>query len=197
MHFSSFAKLSLFQLQDMFVEMANLGCSSGPNTFHTISQVIHTIHAICSDFIEMLEKEKRRHGVLCRRSWSFMFHFWSNFCRWWKVEWERLEELPSLFDFCFARLFTGIERTLWLIAFAAALWSIWLARNELVFNDKSLPATDILFYSRIRALMWSKVAVEASFTNEVEWWTNPTGCLSSEGSLILFLILARLFELVE
>ncbi|KAK8661897.1 hypothetical protein V6N13_091485 [Hibiscus sabdariffa] len=131
---------------------------------------------------------------------SRSLHFvYSSYALHWltKVEWERLEELPSLFDFCFARLFTGIERTLWLIAFAAALWSIWLARNELVFNDKSLPATDILFYSRIRALMWSKVAVEASFTNEVEWWTNPTGCLSSEGSLILFLILARLFELVE
>ncbi|KAL4388377.1 hypothetical protein GQ457_09G025350 [Hibiscus cannabinus] len=27
--------------------------------------------------------------------------------------------------------------------------------------------------------MWSKVAVKASFTNEVEWWTNPAGCLSS------------------
>ncbi|KAK8998915.1 hypothetical protein V6N11_070098 [Hibiscus sabdariffa] len=39
---------------DMFREMgptcikvADLGCSSGPNTFHTISQVIHTIHGIC------------------------------------------------------------------------------------------------------------------------------------------------------
>ncbi|KAK8661890.1 hypothetical protein V6N13_091478 [Hibiscus sabdariffa] len=29
------------------VKMADLGCSSGPNTFHTISQVIHTIHGIC------------------------------------------------------------------------------------------------------------------------------------------------------
>ncbi|KAK8643807.1 hypothetical protein V6N13_013084 [Hibiscus sabdariffa] len=27
--------------------------------------------------------------------------------------------------------------------------------------------------------MWSKVTVKASFTNEVEWWTNPAGCLRS------------------
>ncbi|KAL4385885.1 hypothetical protein GQ457_09G031410 [Hibiscus cannabinus] len=69
------------------VKMADLGCSSGPNTFHTVSQVIHTIHGICMrqqselpefevllndlpqndfnsvfksvpDFIERLEKEK-------------------------------------------------------------------------------------------------------------------------------------------
>ncbi|KAE8690330.1 hypothetical protein F3Y22_tig00110895pilonHSYRG00073 [Hibiscus syriacus] len=41
-------------VRDMFKEMApacikvaDLGCSSGPNTFHTISQVIDTIHGIC------------------------------------------------------------------------------------------------------------------------------------------------------
>ncbi|KAE8726877.1 hypothetical protein F3Y22_tig00005974pilonHSYRG00331 [Hibiscus syriacus] len=41
-------------IRDMFKEMAptcikvaDLGCSSGPNTFHTISQVINTIHRIC------------------------------------------------------------------------------------------------------------------------------------------------------
>ncbi|KAE8734649.1 hypothetical protein F3Y22_tig00000738pilonHSYRG00152 [Hibiscus syriacus] len=41
-------------IRDMFKEMgpacikvADLGCSSGPNTFHTISQLIDTIHGIC------------------------------------------------------------------------------------------------------------------------------------------------------
>ncbi|KAL4387872.1 hypothetical protein GQ457_09G025360 [Hibiscus cannabinus] len=107
-HEISYANNSLFQktviskvtpiieesVTDMFremspscVKMADLGCSSGPNTFHTISQVIHTIHGICKrqqselpefevllndlpqndfnsvfksvpDFIERLEKEK-------------------------------------------------------------------------------------------------------------------------------------------
>ncbi|KAL4387150.1 hypothetical protein GQ457_09G025510 [Hibiscus cannabinus] len=107
-HEISYANNSLFQktviskvtpiieesVKDMFremspscVKMADLGCSSGPNTFHTISQVIHTIHGICKrqqselpefevllndlpqndfnsvfksvpDFIERLEKEK-------------------------------------------------------------------------------------------------------------------------------------------
>ncbi|KAK8661907.1 hypothetical protein V6N13_091495 [Hibiscus sabdariffa] len=67
-HEISYANNSLFQktviskvtpiieesVTDMFremsppcVKMADLGCSSGPNTFHTISQVIHTIHGIC------------------------------------------------------------------------------------------------------------------------------------------------------
>ncbi|KAK8617081.1 hypothetical protein V6N13_117049 [Hibiscus sabdariffa] len=32
----------------------------------------------------------------------------------------------------------------------------------------------------MRALLWSKAAVKASFSNEVEWWTNPSGCLFSE-----------------
>ncbi|KAK8693970.1 hypothetical protein V6N13_071536 [Hibiscus sabdariffa] len=75
--------------------------------------------------------------------------------------------------------FIGLEKTLWLIDVASALWSIWLAQNELVFNDKFMTVSDILFCSKLRALMWIKVDVKASFSNELEWWINPSGCLFS------------------
>ncbi|KAK8582698.1 hypothetical protein V6N13_069470 [Hibiscus sabdariffa] len=39
-------------------------------------------------------------------STRFMFHFWSNFCLWWKVDWEGVNGISNFIDFCFARPFT-------------------------------------------------------------------------------------------
>ncbi|MBA0654615.1 hypothetical protein Goklo_021583 [Gossypium klotzschianum] len=36
----------------------------------------------------------------------------------------------------------------------AACWSVWLARNKLVFERKWSTTNSLLFHSKMRALMW-------------------------------------------
>ncbi|MFQ6661659.1 hypothetical protein Gotur_029752, partial [Gossypium turneri] len=42
----------------------------------------------------------------------------------------------------------------WLISVTATCWSVWLARNELVFERKWSTANNLLFHSKMQALMW-------------------------------------------
>ncbi|KAL4323810.1 hypothetical protein GQ457_11G023430 [Hibiscus cannabinus] len=69
----------------------------------------------------------------------------------------------------------------WLCVMASALWSIWLARNDMVFNGKVSTVKDILFYTKLRALMWVKTIQNSVLFNEARWWTNPCSCSLSKG----------------
>ncbi|KAK8484121.1 hypothetical protein V6N12_065939 [Hibiscus sabdariffa] len=68
---------------------------------------------------------------------------------------------------------------MWQITFRAALWSIWLARCEMLFNGKLISVNELLFLSKLRALFWLNVGKEDwNFDLEV-WWQNPSSFLSS------------------
>ncbi|KAI8553934.1 hypothetical protein RHMOL_Rhmol05G0055300 [Rhododendron molle] len=53
---------------------------------------------------------------------------------------------PSLADLAnwwFDNRFRRLERHIWEVTFFAALWSLWLARNDLVFNNVSRSITEV------------------------------------------------------
>ncbi|XVF03763.1 hypothetical protein REPUB_Repub05bG0021200 [Reevesia pubescens] len=58
----------------------------------------------------------------------------------------------------------------------AALWYVWLARNEMVFERKSWEVDDILFLVKIQSLFWIKAIAEGGCVVESAWWGNPVFC---------------------
>ncbi|MBA0646979.1 hypothetical protein Goklo_014895 [Gossypium klotzschianum] len=48
----------------------------------------------------------------------------------------------------------GVGKSLWIISVTAACWSVWLARNELVFDRKWPTMNSLVFHSKMWALMW-------------------------------------------
>ncbi|KAL4368985.1 hypothetical protein GQ457_05G017340 [Hibiscus cannabinus] len=70
----------------------------------------------------------------------------------------KLRTLKRFLQFCFAVQMTCKIKVAWLVAVSAALWSVWLARNEVVFKDKHVSAKDILFFAKLRAFMWCKAS---------------------------------------
>ncbi|KAL4385576.1 hypothetical protein GQ457_15G025080 [Hibiscus cannabinus] len=94
---------------------------------------------------------------------------------------------PFKFVNCWLSLKEGRElisplRIAWLISVAAALWTIWLARNEAIFKKTSTPLKEMLFLAKLRALMWCKASDNTCFVNEGEWWTCPFDCFFSRSS---------------
>ncbi|MBA0710088.1 hypothetical protein Golax_025084 [Gossypium laxum] len=49
---------------------------------------------------------------------------------------------------------SSVGKSLWIISVTAACWSVWLVRNELVFDRKWPTMNSFIFHSKIRALMW-------------------------------------------
>ncbi|KAL4347009.1 hypothetical protein GQ457_05G036010 [Hibiscus cannabinus] len=47
-------------------------------------------------------------------------------------------------------------RKVWLVSVAVALWVIWSARNDKIFNKKQTLPKEWLFQSKLRALVWMK-----------------------------------------
>ncbi|KAG4148361.1 hypothetical protein ERO13_D05G282050v2 [Gossypium hirsutum] len=83
------------------------------------------------------------------------------------------EEFYSL---CFNVKLHGTRKSLWLIAIAAACWSVWLARNEMVFERKVLSMDTLIFHSKMRALLWVRVAFDECMVQERLWWLSPSKC---------------------
>ncbi|KAL4291112.1 hypothetical protein GQ457_14G017520 [Hibiscus cannabinus] len=87
---------------------------------------------------------------------------WDFFFSWWHV----LVVLPSCFmDFIFQGVdsfFSGYLRHWWLIGCVAVLWSLWLARNEAIFNSKVVSFSEICFLLKFCAFHW--------------WWACPLDC---------------------
>ncbi|TYJ41359.1 hypothetical protein E1A91_A03G015900v1 [Gossypium mustelinum] len=72
---------------------------------------------------------------------------------------------------------------MWLTSIATSCWSIWLARNEIVFDNKVLTMDTLIFHSKLRALLWVRVAAEECRFQERLWWLCPYKCgLSNSGS---------------
>ncbi|KAK5840747.1 hypothetical protein PVK06_009650 [Gossypium arboreum] len=54
-----------------------------------------------------------------------------------------------------------------------ACWSIWLARNELVFDSKCPSMNVLVFQSKLRALIWVKIVKDDLRGEERLWWFCP------------------------
>ncbi|KAL4361944.1 hypothetical protein GQ457_04G018060 [Hibiscus cannabinus] len=63
------------------------------------------------------------------------------------------------------------------------LWSIWLARNDRVFNGKVSTANDIMFYTKLRALMWVKSIPNLELRDEARWWAEPRSWIQCKGTV--------------
>ncbi|KAK8708366.1 hypothetical protein V6N13_059408 [Hibiscus sabdariffa] len=63
--------------------------------------------------------------------------------------WDVSEVLPSslgdILHHCLNSFFGGELRSWWLIGCVAVLWSLWLARNALIFQDERMESSEVFF----------------------------------------------------
>lgn len=67
---------------------------------------------------------------------------------------QQKEELRNEF-WSASRIYKGSNlKIFWNLVLCAGLWTIWLARNELVFNYKALDLKSLIILVKIRASKW-------------------------------------------
>ncbi|MBA0844331.1 hypothetical protein Goarm_001432 [Gossypium armourianum] len=104
---------------------------------------------------------------------KFIEVFWRKFFEWWDVEWNPVDGFLDFYSLCNNVKFIGVCKSLWLISVTATCWSVWLARNEMVFERKWSTTNNLLFHSKMRALMWVRSVQEELRVQERSWWICP------------------------
>ncbi|XP_058202651.1 uncharacterized protein LOC131317089 [Rhododendron vialii] len=87
---------------------------------------------------------------------SFSWNIWSIIMQWWKLEWVCPPSLAVLATWGFGNRFRNLERHIWEVTFFGTLWSLWLARNDLMFNNLSRSASEVGDLVKTRVAMWMK-----------------------------------------
>lgn len=102
---------------------------------------------------------------------------WEFIDRWWSQKHIELRagafSLHSLFYLKEAKF----VKNAWHLVVTAALWSIWLARNELVFKKKRIKKVELETIIMIRISKWGKAAAVMNFGEDPLWRINPWGAL--------------------
>ncbi|KAH1084275.1 hypothetical protein J1N35_024036 [Gossypium stocksii] len=131
----------------------------------------------------LLDREKVLLVHLIERV-NFLFRdFGRGFFDWWDAGWKRVVNFEEFYSLVFKVKIHGSCRNLWLIAIAASCWSIWLARNEMVFDKKIVTMDALIFHSKMRAFLWARAAVEECRFQERLWWFCLNKCNFSASGL--------------
>ncbi|KAI8543636.1 hypothetical protein RHMOL_Rhmol08G0234000 [Rhododendron molle] len=112
-----------------------------------ISEIQLALCPLCSENVETPQ-----HLLLRRVSWEV----WSNILDWWKIQWVCPFSLVELALWWFENGFRKLEKCIWEVCFFATLWSIWIARNGVIFNNGSALAWEVMDLIKTRVAMWMK-----------------------------------------
>ncbi|MBA0827790.1 hypothetical protein Goarm_012538, partial [Gossypium armourianum] len=72
------------------------------------------------------------------------------------------------------------QKNLWLISVSAAYWTVWLARNDKIYDRTSTTLNTLLFHSKMRSLMWAGAVHDDIQFMERSWWYCLVKCRSSK-----------------
>ncbi|KAI8571058.1 hypothetical protein RHMOL_Rhmol01G0087500 [Rhododendron molle] len=87
---------------------------------------------------------------------QFFGKTWSLILDWWHVKWVCPKTLSNLAWWWFDTRLRILEKNVWEASFYATLWSLWLVRNDYVFNNASTSFEVVGELVKIRVAMWMK-----------------------------------------
>ncbi|XP_063935611.1 uncharacterized protein LOC135147087 [Daucus carota subsp. sativus] len=107
---------------------------------------------------------------IARWVWDFIANWWSLKSQFLRLTSFSLENILSLHR-------TSVTSKIWHLIVAASLWTIWLARNESIFQS-SVPRKSVLLnlvFTRINK--WGEASKLTPFTADPLWKSNPSGAV--------------------
>ena len=103
---------------------------------------------------------------------------WDFISSWWNVKSLRIQCSGfSLANILNAKVIPPARR-IWQLVVAAVLWSIWLARNELIFSNVRIKKGVLLALIRCRVSVWGKASGILGYGDTPVWKVNPQGAVA-------------------
>ncbi|KAG4157276.1 hypothetical protein ERO13_D02G052532v2, partial [Gossypium hirsutum] len=99
---------------------------------------------------------------------KFIDGFWLRIFHWWGVKWKFVACFVKFFSLCFN------------VKLTAAYWTVWLARNDKIYDRTSTTLNTLLFHSKMRSLMWAGAVHDDIQFMERSWWYCLVKCRSSK-----------------
>ncbi|MFQ6628299.1 hypothetical protein Gotur_007279 [Gossypium turneri] len=87
-----------------------------------------------------------------------------------------VDGFEDFYSLCNNMKMTEIRKSFWLISISAACWTIWLARNGMVFERRMMTMENLIFQSKMRTLLWIIFVYDELMLQENFWWICPNRC---------------------
>lgn len=97
---------------------------------------------------------------------------WDAFKSWWHVSF-LVTSRAHIWKEIFSRFKVAKFRQAWKMSIAATIWTIWLARNDVVFNNLRISKTEISRVLIYRTFKWALANSWLEGTMERDWCLNP------------------------
>lgn len=138
-----------------------------------LSQRINSISSSCTRCSASSESV---HHILWECIWANWA--WKFIGKWWSIkDLVRRNKVFSL-KFLLHRKWPKFVRQTWQLVVSATLWTVWLARNEWVFNKKSMKQETLKQLILYRVASWGEAANILNCGHDPLWKINPVGALS-------------------
>nr|KYP53060.1 hypothetical protein KK1_025062 [Cajanus cajan] len=109
----------------------------------------------------------------------FAYHVWMLSLEWCGFTSVLLNSFIAHFDqFLGLPLCPSKMRYRWAVIWLTVIWSIWLARNALIFSDKVLSTLDVLELVKLRTWKWLKARDNSFSYSFSSWAESPAVCLN-------------------
>lgn len=106
---------------------------------------------------------------------SIAIKFWEEISHWWSLNNSQRRKLLS--DHWTSRkIFAGAKLAqVWNLTMDAALWTLWLARNKLVFERKQTSMDKMIYLLKLRSFKWMQAGGKMIKEMQSLWFVNPMG----------------------
>ena len=81
---------------------------------------------------------------------------WTEVLKWWGIQWVVPSSVAELFGWWIGFRFSGLEKEIWKVIHAVALWCIWVKRNKCKFNGAILVWEEVCDLIKVKVSMWIK-----------------------------------------
>ncbi|GMP24336.1 hypothetical protein CsSME_00001634 [Camellia sinensis var. sinensis] len=96
---------------------------------------------------------------------------------WWGIQWVIPRSFEDLIQWWLGWKFMKKEKQVWGAVFISIVWSLWIYRNDCIFNNTQLTIDELCKLIKVRVAMWLK-SYDMGFFYSIQEIVSNIKCVS-------------------